>query len=93
MDATHSRPTCIHRERGGAGAGGCGCGMEEAVAGGKDVHTNLLARGHRRVQGNRYPAPSGDDTPLAVDLLVPLTAGGRIDAVYVGEYGFDAIPG
>ncbi|MFD9666727.1 hypothetical protein ACFWAY_34815 [Rhodococcus sp. NPDC059968] len=68
-------------------------GMDAVVAGGADLHANLLARGYRRVRGNHYQAPSGDDTPLAVDLLVPLTTGRRMDTVYVGEHGFDAIPG
>ncbi|TQC42629.1 hypothetical protein EEB14_47715 [Rhodococcus sp. WS4] len=48
-------------------------GMDAVVAGGADLHANLLARGYERVRGNHYEAPSGEDTPLAVDLLVPLT--------------------
>ncbi|WP_157173914.1 hypothetical protein [Rhodococcus sp. JVH1] len=68
-------------------------GMDAVVAGGADLHANLLARGYARVRGNHYEALSGQDTPLAVDLLVPLTTGRRMDTVYVGDRGFRRHPG
>ncbi|KOS55420.1 hypothetical protein [Rhodococcus rhodochrous] len=68
-------------------------GAVAVVAEGYSVHTNLLARDYGRVRGNRHQAPSGDETSLAVDLLVLLTTGGLMDTVRVGERGFDAIPG
>lgn len=45
--------------------------VEILAAADATFHTALLARGYRLVTGNHYEAPSGDDTPLSVDLLVP----------------------
>ena len=68
-------------------------GMETVAAADATFHTALLARGYRLVTGNHYEAPSGDDTPLSVDLLVPGTGGGRLERVEYAGRGFDAIPG
>lgn len=68
-------------------------GMDPVAAASPDLHDRLLARGYRQVRGNRYQAPSGSDTPLAVDLLVPSTSGRRWEMVEHDGRGFDAIPG
>ncbi|WP_137722810.1 hypothetical protein [Prescottella subtropica] len=68
-------------------------GMDVAVAAGPGLHRRLLERGYRQVHGNHYQAPSGYDTPLAVDLLVPSTSGRRWEMVVHNGRGFDAVPG
>ncbi|QHG85522.1 hypothetical protein D1O33_26390 (plasmid) [Rhodococcus rhodochrous] len=68
-------------------------GMETVAATDATFHTALLARGYRLVTGNHYEAPSGDGTPLSVDLLVPGTGGRRLERVEYAGRGFDAIPG
>jgi len=52
-------------------------GIETVAAADATLHTALPARGYRLVTGNPYEAPSRDDTPLSVDLLVPGTGGPR----------------
>ncbi|WP_305091633.1 hypothetical protein [Prescottella sp. R16] len=68
-------------------------GMETVVAADAGLHVALVERGYRRVTGNHYEAPSGGETPLAVDLLVPGTSGRRLERVEYAGRGFDAIPG
>ncbi|UTT50976.1 hypothetical protein [Rhodococcus gordoniae] len=68
-------------------------GMDPVAAADATFHTALLARGYRLVTGNHYEAPSGDDTPLSVDLLVPGTGGRRLERIEYAGRGFDAIPG
>jgi len=67
--------------------------VEILAAADATFHTVLLARGYRLVTGNHYEAPSGDDTPLSVDLLVPGTGGGRLERIKYAGRGFDVIPG
>ncbi|SMG54937.1 hypothetical protein SAMN02745947_04485 [Rhodococcus rhodochrous J3] len=68
-------------------------GMESVAAADATFHAALLARDYRLVTGNHYEAPSGDGTPLAVDLLVPGTGGRRLERIEYAGRGFDAIPG
>ncbi|MGX6513301.1 hypothetical protein [Rhodococcus sp. SJ-2] len=56
-------------------------GMETVAAADATFHTALLARGYRLVTGNHYEAPSGNDTPLSGDLLVPGTGGHRLERI------------
>ncbi len=68
-------------------------GMETVAAADATFHTALLARGYRLLTSNHYEAPSGDGTPLSVDLFVPGTGGRRLERIKYAGRGFDAIPG
>lgn len=73
-------PSILQREAAEAGANRR-CGMETVAAADATFHTALLARGYRLVTGNHYEAPSGNDTPLSGDLLVPGTGGHRLERI------------